>query len=112
MKGDISKRILHLQQFSIEQLSISQLINIRTQIERRLSVLDSELSEIERSVGMLQAGVYDKDYTLPEKFSSPLRMVLAKGWDLGRIERLHDRYTEEKMKIDKVINQKNLRKDR
>ena len=108
MKGDISKRILHLQQFSIEQLSISQLINIRTQIERRLSVLDSELSEIERSVGMLQAGVYDKDYTLPEKFSSPLRMVLAKGWDLGRIERLHDRYTEEKMKIDKVINQKKL----
>ena len=108
MKGDISKRILHLQQFSIEQLSISQLINIRTQIERRLSVLDSELSEIERSVGMLEAGVYDKDYTLPEKFSSPLRMVLAKGWDLGRIERLHDRYTEEKMKIDKVINQKKL----
>jgi len=108
MKGDISKRILHLQQFSIEQLSISQLINIRTQIERRLSVLDSELSEIERSVGMLEAGVYDKNYTLPEKFSSPLRMVLAKGWDLGRIERLHDRYTEEKMKIDKVINQKKL----
>ncbi len=108
MKGDISKRILHLQQFSIEQLSISQLINIRTQIERRLSGLDSELSEIERSVGMLEAGVYDKNYTLPEKFSSPLRLVLAKGWDLGRIERLHDRYTEEKMKIDKVINQKKL----
>ena len=108
MNDDISKRISDLQQFSIEQLSITQLINIREQIDRRISTLDNELSEIERSVGMLEAGVFDKEYTLPNKFSSPLRMVLAKGWDLGRIERLHDRYTEEKKRIDKVINQKKL----
>tara|TARA_B100001758_G_C18415960_1_gene619701 strand:- start:5466 stop:6590 length:1125 start_codon:yes stop_codon:yes gene_type:complete len=108
MNDDISKRISHLQQFSIEQLSITQLINIREQIDRRISTLDNELSEIERSVGMLEAGIFDKEYTLPNKFSSPLRMVLAKGWDLGRIERLHDRYTEEKKRIDKVINQKKL----
>ena len=108
MNNDISKRIGNLQQFSIEQLSIKQLINIREQIDKRISTLDNELSEIERSVGMLEAGVFDKDDTLPDKFSSPLRMVLAKGWDLSRLERLHDRYIEEKNRIDKVINQKTL----
>tara|TARA_Y100001958_G_C21248239_1_gene580700 strand:+ start:3042 stop:4166 length:1125 start_codon:yes stop_codon:yes gene_type:complete len=108
MNDNLSKRISHLQQFSIEELSITQLINIREQIDRRISNLDNELSEIERSVGMLKAGVFDKEHTLPNKFSSPLRMVLARGWDLNRIERLHDRYSEESERIEKLINQKKL----
>ena len=72
MNDAISKRIGKLQQFSINQLSITQLINIKEQIERRISSIEDELSGIERSVGMLEAGFYDKEYTL-DTFTGELK---------------------------------------
>lgn len=105
---DIQKRIKDLQGFTLSDLHIEQLEIILDQINEKIESLDIELKKIERGINVFKTGVFDKDYLLPSKFSSPLRQVLSRGWDLSRIERLHDRYTEERKRILNIINEKKL----
>ena len=105
---DIRKRINDLQGFSLSDLHIEHLEIILDQINEKIESLDIELKKIERGIKLFKIGVFDKEYLLPSKFSSPLRQVLSRGWDLSRIERLHDRYTEERKRILYIINEKKL----
>ena len=105
---DIQKRINDLQGFTLRSLTIQQLEIILEQINERINSLDNELKKIERGIGVFKTGIFDKELLLPSKFSSPLRQVLSKGWDLSRVEKLYDRYTDEKKKILNLINEKKL----
>ena len=108
---DIKKRIETLKYFTLNELSIKQLDIIMVQIDERISSLDEDLRKIERSLGVFKSDVFDKQNLLPNKFSSPLRQVLTKSWDLNRIEKLYNRYVEEKQKVYNLINEKKLRKN-
>ena len=98
---NIQDRLKDLQGFTLYDLHVEQLETILSQINEKIESLDTELKKIERGINIFKNGVFDKKDLLPSKFSSPLRQVLSKGRDLSRIEKLYDRYTEEKKKIIK-----------
>ena len=106
---NIKKRINALKYFTLNELSIKQLEIILSQINNRINSLDDDLKKIERSLGVFKSDVFDKQNLLPIKFSSPLRQVLSKSWDLNRIEKLHNRYLEERGKVSSLINEKKLK---
>jgi voltage-gated potassium channel len=105
---NIQDRLKDLQGFTLYDLHVEQLETILSQINEKIESLDTELKKIERGINIFKIGVFDKKDLLPSKFSSPLRQVLSKGRDLSRIEKLYDRYTEEKKKLSNIINEKKL----
>jgi len=105
---NIQDRLKDLQGFTLYDLHVEQLETILSQINEKIESLDTELKKIERGINIFKNGVFDKKDLLPSKFSSPLRQVLSKGRDLSRIEKLYDRYTEEKKKLSNIINEKKL----
>ncbi len=105
---NIQDRLKDLQGFTLYDLHVEQLETILSQINEKIESLDTELKKIERGINIFKIGVFDKKDLLPYKFSSPLRQVLSKGRDLSRIEKLYDRYTEEKKKLSNIINEKKL----
>ena len=108
MKLKISKRISSLQQFSLSELGIDQLLSIKSQINDRISDLENDLTQIEDKLGTSDLDRRKREFILPEKFTSPLRTILARGWDINRIENLYNRYIEEKEKINNIVYEKKL----